>query len=410
MEEQAKKILPNLVQMSDIFKMIIPEEVESKIRFICQRIWDNEWSGVLFYTYEGNFEDKNLTIICKDIFVMDIGSRSYTEFDVSPDIATYMVDNPELLDCQMGLIHSHHNMSTFLSDTDTSTLKEEGNDRNNFVSLIVNNAGNYTAAITRKVKMHSVIDQNNSYNFFGEGEKTFNIVDRAEQEVIQYFDLTIEKPEKFTDLNARLDEITESKKQQVSTKYKGVLNYPFMNFTKKETKDTKKAKENKKKVDKPIQKTIFNEDYYDDYYCGYDYYDKPIFKDDKDLSNYNIPFDQVKLNPNTVKSIVAQIITGCVIINPKNLDLVKWVNSMEKVCERRFGKGDKGMKAFQAWAETYCEYLTWYVEDEDLVKQGLDDCEIMAICAYDVIEELEKFPRNKYLDMYIDALTKYVLE
>ena len=36
---------------------------------------------------------------------MDIGSQAYTEFDMSPDVIAYMTDHPELLDCQMGLIH-----------------------------------------------------------------------------------------------------------------------------------------------------------------------------------------------------------------------------------------------------------------------------------------------------------------
>ena len=36
---------------------------------------------------------------------MDIGTAAYTEFDMSPDVISYMADNPELLDCQMGLIH-----------------------------------------------------------------------------------------------------------------------------------------------------------------------------------------------------------------------------------------------------------------------------------------------------------------
>jgi hypothetical protein len=56
----------------------------------------------------------------------------------------------DLMDCDQGLIHSHNSMATFFSSTDDSTLVEEGKDRNFFVSLIVNNAGTYTAAVTRK--------------------------------------------------------------------------------------------------------------------------------------------------------------------------------------------------------------------------------------------------------------------
>ena len=50
-------------------------------------------------------EEENLVITCKDIYVMDIGTSAYTEFDMSPDVISYMTDNTDLLDCQMGLIH-----------------------------------------------------------------------------------------------------------------------------------------------------------------------------------------------------------------------------------------------------------------------------------------------------------------
>ena len=118
------------MKKSDTFKLIIPEEVEKKIRYICQQIWKDEWSGTLLYKPEGRFEDGTLAIRCVDIYVMDIGTAAYTEFDMSPDVISYMADNPELLDCQMGLSHSHNNMATFFSGTDTATMKEEGMDRN----------------------------------------------------------------------------------------------------------------------------------------------------------------------------------------------------------------------------------------------------------------------------------------
>lgn len=111
MEE--KKIQLNLIQRLGTFnhKIIIPENVEKKIRYICNRVWNTEWSGTLFFNYSGSFENNDLTITCKDIYVMDIGTQTYTEFDMSPDVISYMTENPELLDCQMGLIHSHNNMS-----------------------------------------------------------------------------------------------------------------------------------------------------------------------------------------------------------------------------------------------------------------------------------------------------------
>lgn len=100
-----------LIKQPTSFKIFIPEDVEKKIKYLCQRIPYKEWSGTLFYTYEGSMEEEDLVITCKDIYVMDIGTSAYTEFDMSPDVISYMTEHMELLDCQMGLIHSHNNMA-----------------------------------------------------------------------------------------------------------------------------------------------------------------------------------------------------------------------------------------------------------------------------------------------------------
>lgn len=86
------------------YKLIIPKKVEDKIRYTCRQVWNTEWSGVLFFKYEGSFDNDDLTIICEDICIMDIGSSTYTEFDMNPYVISYMTDN-DLLDCQVGLIH-----------------------------------------------------------------------------------------------------------------------------------------------------------------------------------------------------------------------------------------------------------------------------------------------------------------
>jgi hypothetical protein len=96
---------PNLIKKSKSFKLIVPSNIENKIRYICQQVSSIEWSGTLFYTVSGSFEEDNLEVTCKDIFPMDIGNSSYTEFSMSPEVISYMTDNLELLDCQIGLIH-----------------------------------------------------------------------------------------------------------------------------------------------------------------------------------------------------------------------------------------------------------------------------------------------------------------
>ena len=404
MEEvkQPTKVI-SLVQQSGTYnyKLIIPAEVERKIRFACQKVWSTEWSGTLFFTHEGSFENNDLVIRCVDIYIMDIGTQAYTEFDMNPDVITYMCENPELLDCQMGLIHSHNNMSTFFSGTDTATLREEGIDRNNFVSLIVNNAGTYTAAITRRVKSKQV-KESVSYEFFGDGEKhdTKEYVSSADE--IEWFYLKIEKEGEnysFPDMAARLEEIKQAKaeraekaKKAQTPVYQGGYKPVIANSY-----GTKAGPANlvKKEADKPkvVQPTLF------------DNADDLPFEE-----GYDIPYGHVSFDKVTLKSLVLQLITGSIIIsNDSKTDITKWAKSMPTLYEKRFGKGKVGMDNFKIWAETYTEYLTWYITDEKLEELGFDETEICAICAHDMIEELTKLPENDYIKGYIDALQKYLV-
>ena len=401
MEEtkQPTKVI-SLVQKSGTYnyKLIIPAEVERKIRFTCQKVWNTEWSGTLFFTHEGSFENNDLVIRCVDIYIMDIGTQSYTEFDMNPDVIAYMTEHSELLDCQMGLIHSHNNMSTFFSGTDTATLKEEGRDRNNFVSLIVNNAGSYTAAITRRIKSKQVMESV-SYEFFGDGEKQDTKKYVSDADEIEWFYLKIEKEGEnysFPDMAARLEEIKKAKAEKAkkaqtpvySSGYKPVIANSY---------DTKAGPANlvKKEDSKPevVQPTLF------------DNADDLPFDD-----NYSLPYGQVTFDKVTLKSLVLQLITGSIIIsNDSKIDITKWAKSMPALYEKRFGKGEEGMKNFKIWADTYAEYLTWYVTDEKLEELGFDETEICAICAHDMIEELAKLPENDYIKGYIDALQKYLI-
>ena len=401
MEEtkQPTKVI-SLVQKSGTYnyKLIIPAEVERKIRFACQKVWSTEWSGTLFFTHEGSFENNDLVIRCVDIYIMDIGTQAYTEFDMNPDVIAYMCENPELLDCQMGLIHSHNNMSTFFSGTDTATLKEEGRDRNNFVSLIVNNAGSYTAAITRRAKSKQV-KESVSYEFFGDGEKQDTKEYVSDADEIEWFYLKIEKEGEnysFPDMAARLEGIKQAKAEKakkVQTPiYQGGYKPVIANSY-----GTKAGPANlvKKEADKPkvIQPTLFD-----------NANDLPF--DD----NYSLPYGQVTFDKVTLKSLVLQLITGSIIIsNDSKIDITKWAKSMPALYEKRFGKGKEGMKNFKMWADTYAEYLTWYVTDEKLEELGFDETEICAICAHDMIEELTKLPENDYIKGYIDALQKYLI-
>lgn len=384
------------------YKLVISAEVERKIRFACQRVWNTEWSGTLFFTHEGSFENNDLVIRCVDIYIMDIGTQAYTEFDMNPDVIAYMCENPELLDCQMGLIHSHNNMSTFFSSTDTATLKEEGRDRNNFVSLIVNNAGSYTAAITRRVKSKSV-KESVSYEFFGDGEKHDTKEYVSEENEIEWFYLNIVKEGdtfSFQDMDARFEEIKKRKAEKAkeaemarrqSSQFNSWGPVPQASY------DTKSSYATKE----PAQRSLFEDDF------DFQDYTRVLGGRGKEPE---ISYGATRFNRNTIKQLVLQLVTGSITVSDTSkIDINKWAKSMPAVYQRRFGKGKEGTELFELWADTYTEFLVWYAEDEKLESQNMDDTEIAAICAHDMIEELTKLPENEYIKGYIDALQKYLV-
>lgn len=413
--EEKKEVKPvlELVHRQDIFKIVIPAEVEKKIRFLCKNIWDVEWSGVLFYKVEGAFEDKSLTIRCVDLFQMDIGTSAYTEFNVSPDMATYMVDHPELLEegIYQGLIHSHNNMATFFSGTDTATLSAEGNDMAHFVSLIVNNAGKYTAGVTRKYKCVQTVSEKYTYPTWNgevrEGVETFDI----EEEKLEWFNLDIvfeNATDDFeTEMMERIKEIKGAKKKVVTPMYGG-RNYPQYGNYGKAIIPTKE-----------VGSTFpMDEDKYYGEKRGW--YDPQKDKQDKQLpakqgelpfeqpeeGNVEIPYGVVTVDPDIVQSIVRQLVTSSIIIsNESAVDVKKWANSMESLYRRRFGS----VKEFEYFASNYVDYLINYTYDGDVMAViNNDDSVMAALLAHDVREELKKLPKNPWLSVYIKLMDDYI--
>lgn len=94
----------HLQNSSISYNIEITKNLEDKIRFTCNKIHEVEWSGILFYTFEGTFENNDLKIIAKDFIPMDIGTSTFTSFDMNADVINYMTEN-NLLDCKLGLIH-----------------------------------------------------------------------------------------------------------------------------------------------------------------------------------------------------------------------------------------------------------------------------------------------------------------
>ena len=373
-----------LKKQDNTYKLIITPELEEKIRFLCARFPNNEYSGVLFYDYTGRFEDNSLVLTAKDFCLMDYGSATYTEFNKSAEICNYMIEH-DLLECQQGLMHSHDQMSTFFSGTDLGTLQEEGSDMNNFLSLIVNNAGQYTAAITRKVKHIPHVTEVLEYEFFG--EETINIgndeYDAIESYEIEYFFLNIEKPTVnigYTDLFNRIEEISKDK-----TKIINISREPRTNLI---VDSTLKATPLYKETNIPFSKANTAVQ------AGVD-------------TDESIDYNKYKFNETDLNNIVKQLLIGSPIFTPK--DLNEWVQKMPTVFSKRFGKGQKGLANYRAFIGYFVEFLVTEAFDDNLAEEGYLEDSQMAICAYGVLQKLHTFKTNSFIEVIEDEVERFII-
>lgn len=399
--------------------MIVPRNVEEKIRYLLRKFPSTEWSGVLFYSHEGSFENNDLTLTCKDIFPMDLGTTGWTEFNMNEDVAAYMAENIELFNYDLGLIHSHHNMGAFFSGQDNKMLQQEGEDTNCFVSLVVDTRGKYVARITRKVQTKSEVTikkLGTSYEFFGEGNKTIapNTVETTkviDKEVIEYFDLnvdiqTVDNPLSY--LDTRFEEIKEKKKYIVSdTQYINMEN---------QIKDS----------DNPIFPSF--RDYIDD---NPSFPNKEIMKNTNngtniltsnevnEILNHQEKTDKIIDNwePDTKKIYKAAVtmITCSFIINVEKFNLKAWITKYMEYNYNRIFSDDPNLNythnSFMEWRDFIIQFVLDYYPSEDTPLELLEDTDTYySILASAIKEELMPYAKNnKYITAYCDALDDYII-
>ncbi|MBR1376835.1 MAG: hypothetical protein IJ565_03375 [Bacilli bacterium] len=157
-----------LIKPQQSKQILISPLLEKKIRFLCNKFPSNEWSGALFTITEGD------TIYANDLFLMNIGDATYTEWEFDKDLLKYKTAH--YFDADMNIIHSHHQMNTFFSGTDMETLYELGIKNRSFVSLIVNNAGTYSAYYTESGEVEEYIQEKYKV-FHPDGTSSINTVD-----------------------------------------------------------------------------------------------------------------------------------------------------------------------------------------------------------------------------------------
>lgn len=399
--------MPPVIKGSSTYKLIVPTEVEEKIRYLIRKFPHTEWSGVLFYTHQGSFEEDNLVIVCKDIFPMDLGTSGWTEFKMSEDVAAYMAENIELFDCETGLVHSHHQLGAYFSGQDMKMVQQEGNDTNCFVSLVVDTRGKYVAIVTRKVQTKSEVTVKNlgtSYEFFGEGTKgithsnteTTKVVDK---EVIEYFDLDVERHEvdnTLAYLDTRFDEIVQKKEatknntKSLSAFVDNILNQKNYNSKEPTLFDN-------------IPSKVQNESFL-------------TAEDHRTLDDFaDLGW---KPNPKRVHKAVVTIITCSFITNPDKFELKQWVTKhMVKVYKRIFGENsdEEGLSikggAFTEWKDFIIQHIMDYFDMGEVPESiAYNDDVYYSIIARAISEELfEYVGLNPYIEDYYNTLNEYIL-
>ena len=262
---------------------------------------------------------------------------------------------------------------TFFSGTDTNTLLSEGNDMAHFVSLIVNNAGNYTAAVTRRVKKVIKGSEEGSYPTWGGEEKSYSINFNEETEELEYYNLRIKKS-----LNTfepeMLRRISEIRSNKVSQRAKEGISCmpPVKEVSKPEI---------------PRQQSI------------------PFDISSEKAERIDVPYGKVFTDPDVLDSILKQIITSSIIIpNGSRIDTVKWVNGMNSLYSKRFSN----VNEFEGFATNFIDFIM-NTTDPEIELKDEDTITEQAILAYDLIVALEKLPSNPWLDVYIKVLDEYIV-
>ena len=319
-------------------------------------------------------------------------------------------------------------MATLFSGTDIATLREEGNDNNHFVSLIINNAGKYSAKITRKVtallEAEIVGNKHVKYNTFDDKvmdtSTPYNEGIKKEATVIEHYPLTIDVEEfnlEKSELERRLDEICKAptsfvNKPTIPNKnYALGNNLPYMKSATPMAKQESYAIEelfSAKSQPQGKQLELFSEKemQIEAPHSG-DLTKVNIIEDDDDI---DVPYDKVHIDSELITSHVRQLITLNIFAGKaQNIDVSQWASNMENTFNFRF-KGESGMDQFGYIADSLLEALQMEVDEihPELINKYGNDA-VYAIWAWDLDSALQKYPTNEYITYYVNSLERWLI-
>jgi hypothetical protein len=410
---QKPKLL-ELIKRSSTFKLTVTEELERKIRYYLDRFPNTEYSGTLFYRVTGSFEEMNLEVTAFDFLLQDIGTSTYTEFNMSPDVVAYMVDNPELLDenVYQGLMHSHHTMGAFFSGTDDATLREEGSDRTHFLSLIIDTRGTYQAAITRVVEEEMTATGSAKFITFNEQEANQPISYTFKRKRLESFMLNVQRPQlpnPYLELSQRIEEVQRQKAEAAkkaipATTYGGnnygnYGNYGGYGRYRDDNPYTWPA-ERKIPATAPAYQATVGRGNVVSVKTAAEVV-PPVEKEQEieeeplsvDYSAYVIPED-------ILMKAARELLSGSI---TETLD-----GTLEEISEamvEKYKARFPDIALFEAWVASHVEFIVYYTE----TYLNVDDDTQAALLANALSDELAKLPANEYVLSMIGHLENYVI-
>lgn len=407
---QKTKLL-KLVKRSNTFKLIVTEELERKIRYYLDRFPNTEYSGTLFYKVTGSFKEMNFEITAFDFILQDIGTSTYTEFNMSPDVVAYMVDNPELLgeDVYQGLMHSHHTMGAFFSGTDYATLREEGSDRTHFLSLIIDTKGTYQAAITRIVEEEMTATGSARFLTFNEQEASQPISYTFKRKRLEYFMLDVERPQlpnPYLELSQRIEEV-QKQKAEAARKTKSAVTYSggynnyggygaYGNYRD----DDPYVWPSERKTPAPVYQATVGRGNVIPANKAAEVV-PPVEKEKEveeepasiDYSAYVIPED-------VLMKAARELLSGSI---TETLD-----GTLEEISEamvEKYKTRFPDIALFEAWIASHVEFIVYYTE----TYLNVDDDTQAALLANALSNELAQLPANEYVLSMIGHLENYII-
>lgn len=173
----------------------ISDRANNQIKYLCSRIADVEWSGVLFYSIaDTNVALQDYKVTLEYIFPMDKGSAGYTEYEIEGDnVIAFRMDNPEVNKWHIGHIHSHNNMKSYFSGTDMDELNLNSRNHNNYLSIVVNNRHE----IVGKLSFVAESDTGSKFSYTSVAGKLKSFVIGKSQKTMFHYDCKIVK-DRFT--------------------------------------------------------------------------------------------------------------------------------------------------------------------------------------------------------------------